>query len=151
MTSFPNTRVLDTERNRAVGTGGAGPPLHILVDQLTIFQPGGQIMSIILLLAPSRIFRPSYGPVLDTERKSQSQLASSALAVRPPPPRNCRRRANSRCWCRATCVPPPPHSRRAALPPAASELLLSLLHSHHHRILGQGRRKVRKSGWASRS
>ena len=47
--------------------------------------------------------------LLDTERKSQSQLASSALAVRPPPPRNRRRRANSRCWCR--------HRRTVATPP----------------------------------
>ena len=44
--------------------GGAGGALLILVDQLTLSQPGGQIMPTTLLLAPlPRIFRPSYGPV----------------------------------------------------------------------------------------
>ena len=44
-------------------TGMPGPPWHphILTDQLTLSQPGGQIMPTTLLL-PHRIFRPSYGP-----------------------------------------------------------------------------------------
>ena len=45
------------------------PPLHILADQLTLSQPGRQIMSATLLLAP-RIFRPSYGPGRYTRQRS---------------------------------------------------------------------------------
>ena len=48
-------------RCRAVGAGGGHCNPHILADQLTLSQPGGQIIPTTLLLAPP-IFRPSYGP-----------------------------------------------------------------------------------------
>ena len=43
------------------GRGGTSP--QIFADQLTLSQPGGQVMPATLLLAPPlpRIFRPSYG------------------------------------------------------------------------------------------
>ena len=45
-------------RNRG---GWSPPPPQFLADQLTLSQPGGQVMPPTLLSAP-RIFRPSYGP-----------------------------------------------------------------------------------------
>ena len=47
---------------RAVGAGGGHALPSILADLLTLSQPGGQIMPASILLAPPRIFRPSYGP-----------------------------------------------------------------------------------------
>ena len=49
----------------AVGADGASRTLasQILVDQLTLSQPVGQIMPTPLLLAP-QIFKPSYGPAV---------------------------------------------------------------------------------------
>ena len=58
---------------RTVGAGEdkgvAQPHPHILADQLTLSQPGGQIMPATLLLDP-RIFRPSYGPGRYTRQRS---------------------------------------------------------------------------------
>ena len=59
---------------RAVGAGGAGRTLasQILVDQLTLSQPVGQIMPTPLLLVP-QIFRPSYGPAETVERREEKE------------------------------------------------------------------------------
>ena len=47
------------------GGGGEGAlaPSHFLAEQLTLSQPGGQIMPPTVLRAP-RIFRPCDGPVV---------------------------------------------------------------------------------------
>ena len=39
--------------------GGWGAPLQFLAKQLTLYQPGGQIMPTIVVCAPHQIFRPS--------------------------------------------------------------------------------------------
>ena len=59
---------------RAVGNGGSWGPPPILVDNLTLFQPGpgvGHIIPTSLLLP--RIFRPSYGPVNKRNRIPQQE------------------------------------------------------------------------------
>ena len=45
------------------GEGREVPPKTILSNLVTLSQPGGQIIPTTLLLV-SRIFRPSYGPVI---------------------------------------------------------------------------------------
>ena len=55
--------------------GNAQPP-DFVNDQLTLFQPGGQIVPTTLLLAPPRIFKISYGPDSDQRGVQQSTAAS---------------------------------------------------------------------------
>ena len=56
--------------------GGGGMALPIIADQLTLSQPGGQIMPTTLLLAPPpRIFRPSYG--LESQKGNDGLLLSA--------------------------------------------------------------------------
>ena len=46
---------------RKRGAGGGLPPSQFSAEQLTLSQPGGQIIPTTVLQAP-RIFRPWYGP-----------------------------------------------------------------------------------------
>ena len=55
-----------------LGVGGPRP-FQILADKLNIFKPQGQVMPTTLILA-HRIFRPSYGPVVNRTSRKPNQL-----------------------------------------------------------------------------
>ena len=64
---------------RPVASLGAGghitPPLQFLADQLTLYQPGGQIMPTIVLCAPPpKIFRPPDSSALRVRCRRLSEL-----------------------------------------------------------------------------
>ena len=57
------TRCYQSGPSQAGGLGG----LQFLAKQLTLSQPGEQIMPTTVIQAPSRIFRPCDGPALQSE------------------------------------------------------------------------------------
>ena len=73
---------------RGAGTGGgrAGGPLapHFLVDQLTLFQPGRQILPNLYYWHP-QIFRPSDFPVSDVRVGGGDSIFADKNKLTPSP------------------------------------------------------------------